>query len=210
MRNSFKSGLFAAIGVTFALALSSGDALAGVTSVASKSVVSPPTSIEEAHYSRRPHRHYVRYSNHRRPLRRHHAVRYYRYGYDPAAAVITSAAAGIIAAGAYSPYYAYPYDYGYGYGYGYPSYGYGWGGGPVVYGGGWGHRPRFGGWGGGFPHGGGFHRVGGFGGGFHHGGGFGGGFHRGGGFGGGFHGGGFHGGGFHGGGFHGGGFHHGR
>jgi hypothetical protein len=196
MRNSFKSGLFAAIGVTFALALSSGDALAGVTSVASKSVVSPPTSIEEAHYSRRPHRHYVRYTNHRRPLRRHHALRYYRYGYDPAAAVITSAAAGIIAAGAYSPYYAYPYDYGYGYGYRYPSYGYGWGGGPVVVRGGWG---------------GGYHHGGGFGGGFHHGGGWGGGgwgggVHRVGGFGGGFH----HGGGFGGGGFHGGGFHHGR
>ncbi len=51
MRNPFKSGLFAAVGVTFGLALSSADALAGVTSVASTSVVSPPTSIEEAHYS---------------------------------------------------------------------------------------------------------------------------------------------------------------
>jgi len=172
MRNPLKSGLFAAIGVTFALTLSSADALAGVTSVAGKSVVSPPTAIEQAHYSRYPHHHYVRYTHHRRPLRRHHALRYYRYGYDPAAAIVTSAAAGLIAAGAYSPYYTYPYDYGYGYGY--PYYGSGWGGGPVVYGGGWGYRPRYGGWGGGV------HRVGGFGGGFHRGGGFGGGFHGGG------------------------------
>ncbi|BBU61155.1 hypothetical protein MSC49_10900 [Methylosinus sp. C49] len=199
MQNPLKSGVFAAIGVTISLALlSPADALAGVTSVASKSVVSPPSAVEAAHYSSRQHRHYVRYANHCRPIRRHHALRYYRYGYDPAAAAITSAAAGVIAAGAYSPYYAYPY--GYGYGYRYPSYGYGWGGGPVVYGGGWGYRPRyFGGWGGGY------HRVGGWGGGWGHGG-FGhGGFGHGG-WGGGFHHGGF-GGGFHHGGF-GGGFHH--
>ncbi|WP_400765953.1 hypothetical protein [Methylosinus sporium] len=191
MRDLFKSGLFAALGVTFTLALSTGGALAGVTSVASKSIVAPQSAIEEAHYSRRPHRHYVRYTTHYRPIRRHHALRYYR-GYDPAAAVVTSAAAGLVAAGAYSPYYAYPYPYDYGYGY--PYYGYGWGGGPVVYGGGWGYRPRYGGWGGGY------HRVGGWGGGWGHGGfghggfghgGWGGGFHHGG-FGGGFHGGGFH------------------
>ncbi|TDX67527.1 hypothetical protein EDE12_1011075 [Methylosinus sp. sav-2] len=208
MQNPLKSGVFAAIGVTISLVLlSPDDALAGVTSVASKSVVSPPSAVEAAHYSSRQHRHYVRYANHRRPIRRHHALRYYRYGYDPAAAVITSAAAGVIAAGAYSPYYAYPYGgYGYGYGYRYPSYGYGWGGGPVVYGGGWGYRPRYGGWGGGV------HHVGGWGGGWGHGGFHHGGFGHGGfghgGFGhGGWGGGGFHHGGF-GGGFHGGGFHH--
>lgn len=196
MHNSWKSGFFAAIGVTFALIMSSGDALAGVTSVAGKSVVSPPGAIEAVHYSRYPHRHYVRYTHHRRPLHRRHALRYYRYGYDPAAAVVTSAAAGLIVAGAYAPSYAYPYDYSYSYPYPYYS-GYGWGGGPVVYGGGWDYRPRYGGGWGYRPHyiggfgGGGFHRVGGFGGGFHHGG-FGGGFHHGGFGGGGFHGGGFH------------------
>jgi hypothetical protein len=184
MQHPFKLGV-GALCATIAVAFGPGEALAGVTSVASASVVGLTSQVDQ-----------VRYKRGRVCGCRHARVRYYYggyphgYGYDPGAAAFGAAAAGLITAGVLGSSYYYGGGYPY-YGYGYPRYGYGYGG-PVYWGGGYGYRH---GWGGGW---GGVHRVGGFGRPF--GGGFHAGFHRP--FGGGFHGG-FHrpfghfGGGFH-------------
>jgi hypothetical protein len=125
-RASVATAICASIGVML-LPLNSE---AGVTSVASQSIVSPSPLVDTVHYRRYYHRHYgYRHYSYRHYGYRHyygygyrHHRYYRRYGYYPYYNPVGAFVGGAVGL-ATAPLWGWGYPYGYGYGY---PYAYGW------------------------------------------------------------------------------------
>src|SRR5205823_13131054 len=105
MRKCVKAALAGSVCGALMMTALPAEVWAGPMSVASPSSVTLPTPVDRVYYRRYHHRHYGYYP------------RRYRYGYDPAGAMVAGAALGLMGAGiaaATAPHY-----YGYG---GYPYY----------------------------------------------------------------------------------------